>query len=44
MTEFDVIVIGGGTGNNVAAAAADAGVVDVIDESCTCPDWQQRSQ
>jgi len=26
MTEFDVLVIGGGTGNNVAAAAADAGL------------------
>ena len=26
MTDFDVLVIGGGTGNNVAAAAADAGL------------------
>ncbi|WP_336328777.1 dihydrolipoyl dehydrogenase [Halovenus sp. HT40] len=26
MTDYDVLVIGGGTGNNVAAAAADAGL------------------
>ena len=26
MTEYDVLVVGGGTGNNVAAAAADAGL------------------
>jgi len=26
MTDFDVLVVGGGTGNNVAAAAADAGL------------------
>ena len=26
MTDFDLVVIGGGTGNNVAAAAADAGL------------------
>ena len=32
MTEFDVIVIGGGTGNNVAAAAADAGLETALVE------------
>ena len=26
MTDYDVLVIGGGTGNNVAAAAADEGL------------------
>ncbi len=32
MTDFDVIVIGGGTGNNVAAAAADAGLETALVE------------
>jgi dihydrolipoamide dehydrogenase len=32
MAEFDVIVIGGGTGNNVAAAAADAGLQTALVE------------
>ena len=32
MTEFDVIVVGGGTGNNVAAAAADAGLETALVE------------
>ncbi|WP_433634150.1 dihydrolipoyl dehydrogenase family protein [Halomicrococcus sp. NG-SE-24] len=32
MTSFDVIVIGGGTGNNVAAAAADAGLETALVE------------
>lgn len=32
MTDFDVLVIGGGTGNNVAAAAADAGLETALVE------------
>jgi dihydrolipoamide dehydrogenase len=32
MTDFDVLVIGGGTGNNVAAAAADAGLQTALVE------------
>ncbi|MFC7114808.1 dihydrolipoyl dehydrogenase [Natronoarchaeum sp. GCM10025703] len=32
MAEFDVIVIGGGTGNNVAAAAAEAGLQTALVE------------
>lgn len=32
MTAFDVLVIGGGTGNNVAAAAADAGLETALVE------------
>jgi dihydrolipoamide dehydrogenase len=32
MTDFDVLVIGGGTGNNVAAAAADAGLSTALVE------------
>jgi mycothione reductase len=32
MTDFDVTVIGGGTGNNVAAAAADAGLETALVE------------
>ncbi|WP_327053722.1 dihydrolipoyl dehydrogenase family protein [Halomicrococcus gelatinilyticus] len=32
MTEFDVVVVGGGTGNNVAAAAADAGLETALIE------------
>jgi len=32
MTEYDVLVIGGGTGNNVAAAAADAGLETALVE------------
>ena len=32
MTDFDVLVIGGGTGNNVAAAAADAGLETALIE------------
>jgi len=33
MTDFDVLVIGGGTGNNVAASAADAGLETALVES-----------
>ena len=33
MADFDVLVIGGGTGNNVAAAAADAGLETALVES-----------
>jgi dihydrolipoamide dehydrogenase len=32
MSDFDVLVIGGGTGNNVAAAAADAGLETALVE------------
>ena len=32
VTDFDVLVIGGGTGNNVAAAAADAGLETALVE------------
>ncbi|MFC7059498.1 dihydrolipoyl dehydrogenase family protein [Halovenus salina] len=32
MTEYDVLVVGGGTGNNVAAAAADAGLETALVE------------
>jgi len=32
MTDFDALVIGGGTGNNVAAAAADAGLETALVE------------
>jgi dihydrolipoamide dehydrogenase len=32
MADFDVIVVGGGTGNNVAAAAADAGLETALVE------------
>jgi dihydrolipoamide dehydrogenase len=32
MTDFDVLVIGGGTGNNVAAAAAEAGLETALVE------------
>ncbi len=32
MADFDVVVIGGGTGNNVAAAAADAGLETALVE------------
>jgi dihydrolipoamide dehydrogenase len=32
MTDFDVLVIGGGTGNNVAGAAADAGLETALVE------------
>jgi len=32
MTEYDVVVVGGGTGNNVAAAAADAGLETALVE------------
>lgn len=32
MTDFDVLVIGGGTGNNVAASAADAGLETALVE------------
>jgi len=32
MAEFDLIVVGGGTGNNVAAAAADAGLETALVE------------
>ncbi|MFB6161652.1 MAG: NAD(P)/FAD-dependent oxidoreductase [Haloferacaceae archaeon] len=32
MTDFDVLVVGGGTGNNVAAAAADAGLETALVE------------
>ena len=32
MTDFDVLVIGGGTGNNVATAAADAGLETALVE------------
>jgi dihydrolipoamide dehydrogenase len=32
MTDYDVLVVGGGTGNNVAAAAADAGLETALVE------------
>ena len=32
MADFDLIVIGGGTGNNVAAAGADAGLETALVE------------
>ena len=32
MTDYDVLVVGGGTGNNVAAAAADAGLETALIE------------
>ena len=40
---MDVSLLSKGGRYEVQSASGNRYEVDVIDESCTCPDWQQRS-
>ncbi|MEA5389397.1 hypothetical protein VB773_21020 [Haloarculaceae archaeon H-GB2-1] len=41
---MDVSLLSKGGRDEVQSASGNRYEVDVIDESCTCPDWQQRSR
>jgi len=40
---MDVSLLSKGGRYEVQSASGNRYEVDVVDESCTCPDWQQRS-
>jgi hypothetical protein len=40
---MDVSLLSKGGRDEVQSASGNRCEIDVIDESCTCPDWQQRS-